>query len=137
MLCCTAGAGSLLDNSDKSSLGKKNKREKQLNLDTKITPAIPSPSITTTTTAPVTDPVTELDNSTSIDPIKNIEHEDISQPKTPTSSPGPQSEVLFYTFYTHVYAYSIINRALLYGYYLHYLTKTKKENALYLILMKH
>ncbi|EIE83334.1 hypothetical protein RO3G_08039 [Rhizopus delemar RA 99-880] len=87
-----AGAGSLLDNSDKSSLGKKNKREKQLNLDTKITPAIPSPSITTTTTAPVTDPVTELDNSTSIDPIKNIEHEDISQPKTPTSSPGPQSE---------------------------------------------
>jgi RNA polymerase II subunit A small phosphatase-like protein len=92
LLCCTAGAGSLLDNSDKSSLGKKNKREKQLNLDTKITPAIPSPSITTTTTAPVTDPVTELDNSTSIDPIKNIEHEDISQPKTPTSSPGPQSE---------------------------------------------
>lgn len=93
LLCCTAGAGSFLDNSDKSSLGKKSRKDKQLNIDTKIAPVIPSPSITTTTTAPVIDPATaELENPTNVDPIKNIE-EGALQPNTPTSLPSPTSEV--------------------------------------------
>ncbi|KAG1454856.1 hypothetical protein G6F56_007219 [Rhizopus delemar] len=86
------GAGSFLDNSDKSSLGKKSRKDKQLNIDTKIAPVIPSPSITTTTTAPVIDPATaELENPTNVDPIKNIE-EGALQPNTPTSLPSPTSE---------------------------------------------
>lgn len=104
LLCCTVGAGSFLDNSDKSSINnKKNRHHKekwQPNTDTKVAPPIPSsPSTTTTTTSPVTEQSEEIESSDHVDSnhLKN-EHEDIPQSMTPTSSPGPQSEVSLYTY---------------------------------------
>ncbi|ORE05212.1 NIF-domain-containing protein [Rhizopus microsporus var. microsporus] len=92
------GAGSFLDNSDKSSINNKknrhHKEKRQPNADTKVVPPIPSsPSTTTTTTSPVTEQSAEIESSDHIDSnhLKN-EHEDIPQSMTPTSSPGPQSE---------------------------------------------
>ncbi|CEI95182.1 Putative TFIIF-interacting CTD phosphatase, including NLI-interacting factorregulation [Rhizopus microsporus] len=98
LLCCTVGAGSFLDNSDKSSINNKknrhHKEKRQPNTDTKVAPPIPSlPSTTTTTTSPVTEQSAEIESSDHVDSnhLKN-EHEDIPQSMTPTSSPGPQSE---------------------------------------------
>ncbi|KAI9276429.1 HAD-like domain-containing protein [Sporodiniella umbellata] len=90
LLCCTAGAGSFLDNSDKSSLGRKSKKDKQLNTDIKIAPVIPSPSnITATHVAEPTTP--ELENTSNADPVKANEEGGL-QPNTPTSLNSPTAE---------------------------------------------
>lgn len=126
MLCCTVGAGSFLDNSNKSSLNNKKNRNssKQMNMDQKVPSIKEEESVQEQQV---------LDTSTHI--IKSIQPTDTPPIPSPIS---PQSSKVSAGFVTILLIYSChINRTLSHGYYLHYPTKIKKRNVLCLILMKH